>query len=490
MLPTRRLVAGRSRPALLAACGAGAAILYLFTFTLPYRLPDGLRQPLAHFGTLSGPSWGATLALLLSLVSLFALYLWSVHLCEALETRPNVLMTRGPRLALAIIYGFAAASALVLIWMYPIFSSDIFYYMSADRIWTVFHENPFVVPPLQAAHDLFFPYTRWGHYTLPYGPLWPWISAATSAFGDSEVLRTLVLFKALAVLGYLATLPLVAWATGRIQPGRQLTATCIFAWNPLVLIELAGNGHNEGIALVPVILGLGFWARRASAATALGLAASFAVKATVLVAMPALLWPGLRRATRAGQLPLWLLTHAAPGVALLVLAWVPWNFAGVAAPFREVGQYYLSMSALLMTLLPSDQSTVALRLWQAAGLALVVLVCFRERTTLAAEGRPALRVVWGLSVLYWLIIAPFYSPWYFLWPILFAAPLADRRVTMLTALAAAGALCTYVVQFIVRSSVPMTAAQLNALGMLVASLPYLVGWWWGKRTSAGRSGPP
>ena len=46
--------------------------------------------------------------------------------------------------AMILVCGFGAASAIVLLAMYPIFSLDIFYYMNADRIWSVYRENPSV----------------------------------------------------------------------------------------------------------------------------------------------------------------------------------------------------------------------------------------------------------------------------------------------------------------------------------------------------------
>src|SRR5207244_9668873 len=148
----------------------------------------GLIQPLQHFGTLSGPSWGATLGLILALAILFTLYLVAVRICERLD---STLAVVGRRLVFAIVYGSGLVCALVLLWMYPIFSSDVFYYMAADRIWSSFRENPFLVPPLQAAHDIFFPYTRWGHYTLPYGPILPWITAGPAALGGGGLVSTL-----------------------------------------------------------------------------------------------------------------------------------------------------------------------------------------------------------------------------------------------------------------------------------------------------------
>jgi len=187
------MLSARGRAGLwpLLLCAVIAPVVYFVAFTVPYPIRVGIERPLQHFGHLSGPSVGATLGLIGALALLFALYLWSLRLCQTLE--PS-------RKAFLVILSGSVLSALALLWMYPVFSLDIFYYMAADRIWSVFRENPFVVPPLQAAHDPFFPYTRWGHYPLPYGPLWPWVSALTSSFGGGMMEPTILGFKALGAL--------------------------------------------------------------------------------------------------------------------------------------------------------------------------------------------------------------------------------------------------------------------------------------------------
>jgi len=113
-------------------------------------------------------------------------------------------------------------------------------------------------------------------------------------------------------------------------------------------------------------------------------------------------------------------------------------------------------------------------------LGIFVAYCFRQRRCLEVEGPDALRAVWRITVVYFLVVSPFYSGWYMVWPALFASVLAERRIALLTTLLCFGSLTTYIVQFIVRPlTVPTVGwAQINALGMLAAFGPFLVGWWW------------
>jgi hypothetical protein len=85
--------------------------------------------------------------------------------------------------------------------------------------------------------------------------------------------------------------------------------------------------------------------------------------------------------------------------------------------------------------------------------------------------------MWRIMVLYMLLVAPFYSGWYMVWPTFVAGLLAERRTTALTALLCIGSLATYLVQFVIRPlAVPVLGPfELNTLGALAASGPFLAG---------------
>lgn len=451
---------------MLAGCGLASSIVYLYFFTRPYPVWTGIEKPLQHFGTLSGGSPAAVAQVAAAIGLLFAIYLLAIRLSGSVE---------GSRAGLLILFAGGALSALSLLFMYPIFSLDVFYYMDADRIWSVYRENPFIVPPLQAAHDPFFPYTRWGHYPLPYGPLWPWISAATSSFGVGEIQPTLLAFKGLGILCYLTCLPLVAWASAGLQPRRSVTSLCVFAWNPLVLLELAGGAHNDAVALVPLIAAVGLWLRGAGAGATLGLMLSILVKATAVLAAPGLLWASAHRAIQGGRFPAWAATHLVPALVLLIAAWLPFWPGFWRSQTQEAGQYYQSISSLAAPLLGATTNPLPMRVFQVALLLLFGFLYFTHRNTLSEEGRPALNALWTLTSTYFLVVTPFFSAWYMLWPTLYAAILAERRTTVLTTLLCLGAFSTYFVQFVIRPAFTLDASAANALGLLAVAGPVLLG---------------
>jgi len=62
------------------------------------------------------------------------------------------------------------------------------------------------------------------------------------------------IFKSLALLSHLINCVLIWAFLGKLAPARPLGGTILYAWNPLALIELAGNGHNEGFLICFLLL--------------------------------------------------------------------------------------------------------------------------------------------------------------------------------------------------------------------------------------------
>ena len=62
------------------------------------------------------------------------------------------------------------------------------------------------------------------------------------------------IFKSLALLSHLINCVLIWAFLGKLAPARRLGGTILYAWNPLALMELAGNGHNEGFLICFLLL--------------------------------------------------------------------------------------------------------------------------------------------------------------------------------------------------------------------------------------------
>jgi hypothetical protein len=164
----------------------------------------------------------------------------------------------------------------------------------------------------------------------------------------------------------------------------------------------------------------------------------------------------------------------------VVLAWLPFISGRPGEGLvREAEQYYQSITAVGVAAVPQAWKGIALRGLQAVLVTSFIAYCVAQRYTLREEGVPALRGVWRVLIVYFMLVSPFYSSWYVVWPVMLAAIVVERRTTLLTTLLCVGSLSTYLVQFVLRPlwGVEIGLALINLLGVAAAFGPFVVGWW-------------
>ena len=289
------------------------------------------------FWIASGSGWAA----------LGALWLW-LH-----RTAAGSNTTRFARVSWLIVSVAGAARVMVLLTHQPALSDDIYRYVFDGR--NLAHGmNPYLVTPAQrvglgentrierplseiAATGALVGGERWPGearlierinnpelYTI-YLPASQWVFAAGGLIiGDrwTDPATGVGVFRAVFILADLATILLVLAALRRA--GRSPWWAALYAWHPLPIAELAGSGHQEGLAMVLLMAALvlhgpapkKIW--RWTAALALGALVKpvllpvaavllkgrswgawarcllFGSVVTVVVAAPLLVWPDLR----------------------------------------------------------------------------------------------------------------------------------------------------------------------------------------------------
>ena len=162
---------------------------------------------------------------------------------------------------LLVVLGVALIFSLTLLFQPTLLSDDVFSYIFSGRLLTVYHVDPLNSIPAQFPGD---PYLQWvisgRNTTNIYGPLWLYLASLLVAISNSPVI-TLLLFKGMAILSHIANC-LLLWAIlGKIAPARRLLGTLLYAWNPLILLELAGSGHSDGLLITIFLLATWIYVR-------------------------------------------------------------------------------------------------------------------------------------------------------------------------------------------------------------------------------------
>ncbi len=161
-----------------------------------------------------------------------------------------------------LVLGIAAIFQVTLFFMPGLFTTDIFSYVMYGHISAIYDLNPYTYPPsyFPGNEMLNWIHPIWHDQTTVYGPLWTdigWVVARLTV--DLNSLEKVFAYKVLMNGVHLINLGLVWWLLSAMMPDARrarLTAFVMFAWNPLILFDVVGNAHNDGLMVTGLLLGV------------------------------------------------------------------------------------------------------------------------------------------------------------------------------------------------------------------------------------------
>jgi alpha-1,6-mannosyltransferase len=374
----------------------------------------------------SGAGWaGALLALgfLLALCAPFRPYWLSLRAAEASGTR--------------LVLGLTALLVGLGLLIFPAFGSDVFVYLDYERLWVVHGVNPLLAAPIMRPEDWAYAFVWIPQQPSPYGPLWPILSWPIPRLAGDDLWGSILGYKLLALASYVASCWLI-WRTA--EPGGRRRALLLFAWSPLVLFEVLGKAHNDGLLAVSALAAV--WLARRKHQPALALLAATAgalVKVSGLAIVVALaVW--LARQRRWRDLAVGLGASAALAVALYAPFWA--GLDSLRPIFVQTSRVVWSPGSLVLLLtgtvgVPSAE--VVTRVAMAAAFVGVCAVVARR-----ARSLPGLANALLVATLL-LMTTAFFA--HYLVPVVgLAAVMADRRSQRLVTALSVGALAAYAVE--------------------------------------------
>lgn len=135
-------------------------------------------------------------------------------------------------------------SVLILFIAYPaMLSYDIFNYLLTDKVLFYYHENPYIVMPIEILHEPFLSFTRATNKVALYGPSWLVLAGIPFFLFSYNTILFLFGMKLLVICFYI-WLVILIW---RIS--KSAMAVTFFALNPLILYETLISGHNDVVMM-------------------------------------------------------------------------------------------------------------------------------------------------------------------------------------------------------------------------------------------------
>jgi hypothetical protein len=418
-----------SNPALLlAGMALISALIYWFAIVEPTNLLDLYQQARLDGST---PYWRDPQYrqhYVLAFAALGAFYWMSWRLA---------LRTRG-QLAWAIVAGGCLVFVVALLFFHPIDAADIFDNIMHGRMTWLYGANPFLQTASRYAQDPFYRYMAWKYAPSAYGPLWEMMASVASAIAGEDVIANVLAFKLLpgAFLG--GSLVWIAIILRRMAPQRALAGVLLLGWNPIVLYETSGNGHNDMVMV--------FWILAAACALVyerytlaiLALVVGALVKFIPILFIPLVLWLALRDLPDRRARLRFLILSAAAGMTLVVLAYAPfWHGLATLSVSRRLRLFSGSLPAFLYQALREhiEKKQAASLVGASAGFLAVIFTLWqswrasRDRSWLSFS-----RAAFNIMMFYLLVTCLWFQQWYTLWPLAIAALLPPGHFSTLAIL--------------------------------------------------------
>lgn len=159
-----------------------------------------------------------------------------------------LFLLKKSKISLKNIKFLIAITVGTLLLSYPaMLSYDIFNYIATAKTLFFYHENPYIVMPIEFINDPLLLFMHAANKVALYGISWITLTSIPHFFGFGNFILTLFTFKLFVLIFYIAVILLI-W-----KISRNLFSVVLFALNPLVIIETLVSGHNDIVMMFLVL---------------------------------------------------------------------------------------------------------------------------------------------------------------------------------------------------------------------------------------------
>ncbi len=120
--------------------------------------------------------------------------------------------------------------------------------MTTAKVLFKYHENPYIVMPIEFKGDPNLLFTHAANKIALYGPLWIIMSGVPYFLGFGNFILTFFNFKIFVIVFYLLTIFLIK------KISKSDYSVALFALNPLVIVETLVGNHNDIVMMFFALL--------------------------------------------------------------------------------------------------------------------------------------------------------------------------------------------------------------------------------------------
>jgi hypothetical protein len=410
----------------LAVAALASLAIYILAFFQPANLFENYsRTKLGLQFLFSGGAWG-NVQLVLAFASLGLLYLFSYRIVRQFQNK----------VSWGIVISASLLFALTMYLVAPFDAADIYDNIAHGRILGLYHANPYQQVILDYPQDPFNTYAAWKRTTSAYGPIWETLAGLAARWAGDDIIANVLIFKFLPGFFHFASVMIVWLILRRTQPEFALAGVLLLAWNPVVLYETWGNGHNDMVMVFWILAAIWMVNLRRYSLAVLSLIIGTLVKFIPLLLFPAALMAGLKDLRKPRDRYWFLLKTALAAIGIVLIAYFPfWKAGNLLSLKRHAHLFTTSIPAVLYKALrPTlgiDNAAYLVTMVTLCGLGFFVLY----QTLRQFRSKPSQYFTlkaFNILAFYLMAACLWFQQWYGLWLISLAAllPLHARRTAL------------------------------------------------------------
>jgi len=404
----------------LIAALLGSLLIYIFAFILPANLLKLYNRAGLDGHLLQDAGILGFVRLNLGFVGVGLLYMLGFRI-----TRQN-----SSRIAWMIVISGTLVFIIVFLFMAPFDALDIYDNISHGRIVGIYHANPYRQLIANFPHDPFYKYPRWKNSPSAYGPVWEMLAGGTAWLAGNGIVANVLAFKILSGIFQLASIVVVILFLRYVKPQQALPAALLLGWNPVVLYETWGNGHNDIAMIFWVLLAALLVKQKRYTWATLSLVMGALIKFIPILLIPAVILMGCRHLENLRS-RLWFICRTSlAGALLIVTAYLPfWHGIASLSIGRRMEMFTTSIPAVMVRFLEPSLGFAKSAHWVSLGalglLAIFTLVqTFRAQSQEHAES--FIQTAFNVLAFYLMVTCLWFQQWYSVWLVSLAPLLSER----------------------------------------------------------------
>jgi hypothetical protein len=251
-----------------------------------------------------------------------------------------------------IVIGGTLAFIIVFLFMAPVDARDIYDNIFHGRILGVYGANPFRDLISGFPHDPFFKYPWWKNSPSAYGPLWEALAGITARLAGDGIIANILAFKILPGIFHLMSIAVVFFFLRRTEPQHALAGALLLGWNPVVLYETWGNGHNDITMMFWVLLAALLISQKKFSLGTLSLVAGTLIKFIPALLIPAAMLIGYQSLENLKSRFWFIVKTSLAGAFLIIIAYAPfWHGMATFSVGRRMLMFTTSIPAVMYRIL-------------------------------------------------------------------------------------------------------------------------------------------